>query len=560
MSAGRAPRRALRPGAAVVALCAGGALAALAIAGARPELPQSAFHGGSSPPPAGPYDPLAFALREAGPGNNREANVAAQCYADVRDGSNPCWTCHTIGVDPHSLVDADLQSEYSFSDAAKKNAWTGMFADRRAEIAAIPDEEILRHVREDNYGELRRALAAKADYPGFVPDLDLEAGFDEEGYARDGSGWRALRYKPFPGAFWPTNSGSAGEVYMRLPAKLRAGRDGRPSRAIESANWAILEAALAATPGVPDERLEREVGPADEAAAGIDLDGDGRAAGVVTRVHGLPARYAGAAAEQPVRRYVLPAGVEILHPVRYLDPDAPRLAGRRMKELRYARKVEELDAWALGAAYQREADEKEEGKVPVYRGGPEVGLRNAFGWQLQGFIEDAAGRLRLQSAEEHRFCMGCHGAVGAALDSTFSFARKVPGAAGWRVQDLAGIPDVPQAGHADPEVLTYLRRAGGGDDFRGNAEMWARFFPGGALDEQAVRSAKDMAALVTPSRPRALLLDKAYLALVRAQRFDLGRDPVIEPLLRARDVVPEERTGLGEARRTFADGRLHLAW
>ncbi len=40
------------------------------------------------------------------------------------------------------------------------------------------------------------------------------------------------------------------------------------------------------------------------------------------------------------------------------------------------------------------------------------------------------------------------------------------------------MPDVPQAGHAEPEVLTYLRRARGADDYRGNAEMLARFFPG----------------------------------------------------------------------------------
>lgn len=505
-------------------------------------------------------DPLAFALSRRGPAVNAEPTIVPQCYADVRDGANPCWTCHTVGVDPHSLVDLDLQSEYSFSDGARENAWKGLFTDRSAEIGAISDEAVLSHVRSDNYNHLRAALVGREDYPGYVPDLDLDAGFDDEGYARDGSGWRALRYKPFPGAFWPTNGGSAGEVYVRLPPRLRADREGRPSRAVEDANWAILEAAITATPGVPTDQLVREVAPVDEAAAGRDLDGDYKVGGVVTRIRGLPARYAGFAKDVPVRRYLFPQGMEILHPVRYLDPDAPRGAGRRLKELRYARKVEELDAWALGAAYQREADEKDEGRIPVFRGGPEVGLRNAFGWQLQAFIEDEAGRLRLQTAEEHRFCMGCHGSTGVVVDSTFSFARKVPGAAGWRVQDLSGIRDVPQTGHTDPEVLTYLRRAGGGDDFRANDEMLARFFPGGALDEQAVRSAPDMAALVMPSRARALLLDKAYLALVRTQRFDLGRDPIVTPPARARARIPEERTGLDEAKRTYPDGRLHLAW
>lgn len=553
MTTGRAPRS--RPGPRPVWVLAGAVTAALpcialalSLQGARP------------PSPEAPPDPLAFARASQGPPVNREPTIVPQCYADVRGGANPCWTCHTVGVDPHSLVDTDLQSEYSFSDGARRSAWANLFEDRRPEIAEIGDGAVLAHVRGDNYNRLRASLTGREDYPGYVPDLDLDAGFDEGGYARDGSGWRALRYKPFPGAFWPTNSGSAGEVYVRLPVRFRADEGGRLSRAVEDANWAILEAAITATPGVPTGQLVREVSPVDEARAGLDLDGDGRVLGTVTRIRGLPARYAGFAKDRPVARYLFPAGMEILHPVRYIDPDAPRGAARRLKELRYARKVEELDAWALQAAYQREADEKDEGRVPVFRGGPEVGLRNAYGWQLQAFIEDDSGRLRLQTAEEHRFCMGCHGSTGVAIDSTFSFARKVPGAAGWRVQDLAGIPDVPQAGHGYPEVLTYLRRAGGGDDFRGNPEMAARFFPGGALDEPAVRSAPDMAALVVPSRERALLLDKAYLALVRTQRFDLGRDPVVTPPAGARAHIPEERTGLEEAKRTYLDGRLHLAW
>ena len=62
------------------------------------------------------------------------------------------------------------------------------------------------------------------------------------------------------------------------------------------------------------------------------------------------------------------------------------------------------------------------------------------GWQLQGFIEDAEGRLRLQSDEEHRVCMGCHDGIGVTVDQTFSFPRTLPGAEGWRYQDLRGIP------------------------------------------------------------------------------------------------------------------------
>jgi hypothetical protein len=125
--------------------------------------------------------------------------------------------------------------------------------------------------------------------------------------------------------------------------------------------------------------------------------------------------------------------------------------------------------------------------------------------------------------------------------------------------------DAPQAGHADPEALTYLRRLGGADDFRANGEMLARFFPDGALDEAAVRRAapggdRDLAWLVSPSRERALRLDQAYRALVETQRFDLGRDPPLGPVAGALEVVEGDSTGLGEAKRVYSDGRLHLAW
>src|SRR3546814_2792844 len=56
--------------------------------------------------------------------------------------------------------------------------------------------------------------------PRWIPDLDPAQGFDDTGFARDGSGWRAFRYKPFPGTFWPTN-GASDDVLIRLPAIFR---------------------------------------------------------------------------------------------------------------------------------------------------------------------------------------------------------------------------------------------------------------------------------------------------------------------------------------------------
>ncbi|MCU0687298.1 MAG: hypothetical protein MUF34_34480 [Polyangiaceae bacterium] len=125
--------------------------------------------------------------------------------------------------------------------------------------------------------------------------------------------------------------------------------------------------------------------------------------------------------------------------------------------------------------------------------------------------------------------------------------------------------DAPQIGHRDPEVLTYLRRAGGGDEFRTNAEMLARFFPGGRLDEDALRRAapggdRDLLSLIAPSRERALALDKAYLVLARTRRFARGRDAPPAPPANVYATITDESTGLEARGLTRADGRLQLAW
>src|SRR5689334_20184058 len=125
-----------------------------------------------------------------------------------------------------------------------------------------------------------------------------------------------------------------------------------------------------------------------------------------------------------------------------------------------------MDGWRRSRTYLHEAKEKVQGRLPMFLGSPERGFQNQFGWQLQGFIEDEAGRLRAQTAEEHQYCMGCHTNLGVTIDMSFSFPRKVPGADGWRYQDLAGIHDVPQLDQPEPEALTYLERVGGGDEFR----------------------------------------------------------------------------------------------
>jgi hypothetical protein len=507
------------------------------------------------------YDPLATALASIGATRNRDAAVPPQCYTKTAGSSNPCFTCHTRAHGKNEMDDWRLQEEYSFSEPALVNNWRGLFRDRRSAIAKITDRAILRYIREDNYTPLRRALERRKPYAGWVPDLNLTLGFDEQGFAHDGSGWRALRYKPFPGTFWPTN-GSTDDVFIRLPARFRSDKAGKPSRDVYRANLAILEASI--TKGEPAEGLDRAIEPTDERLISFDLDADGKI-GTAKHARALPPSYAGAAHGVEVVQGAYPEGTEFMHTVRYIDPDSPSLLSARLKELRYSRKVMLLDGWATSRAYEREKDEKDEGTIPVYPGSPEVGYRNAFGWQLQGFIEDREGRLRAQTEEEHRYCMGCHSTLGVTIDQTFAFGRKLPGAAGFLPQDLRGIPDVPQLGHRDPETLEYLRRVSGGDEFRANAEMLARFFPRGALDEREVRRAapggdRDLTHLVAPSRERALELDKAYRALVEAQEFALGRDAVVGPIANVHERITDRSTGLEQTDRVYTDGRLLLDW
>jgi hypothetical protein len=279
----------------------------------------------------------------------------------------------------------------------------------------------------------------------------------------------------------------------------------------------------------------------------------------------LPPTYRGQAAGRPVRRYLYPEGTEFLHTVRYLDPDRPGLVAARMKEVRYARKFREIEEGAILSGVEEDLEKKTRGFVAQVSGTPLTGYLNDYGWVLQGFIEDGEGRLRLQTEEEHRFCLGCHGGLGVTVDRTFAFPRKVPGADGWRYQDLRGMKDVPQAGHPDPEVLTYLRRAAGADEFRANDEMLARFFPGGSLDEVALRRAapggdRDLTSLLLPSRARALALDKAYLQLVREQSFELGRDAFPRVPTNVHRQIENGSTELAARQLVFHDGVLWLDW
>jgi len=187
----------------------------------------------------------------------------------------------------------------------------------------------------------------------------------------------------------------------------------------------------------------------------------------------------------------------------------------------------------------------------------DLGYDNGFGWYVQGFIEDAQGGLRPQNTEEGLFCMGCHASIGATVDSTFAFARKVTGAPGWGYIDLHGMPDAPIVDEQVGEILQYFRRVGGGDEFRENQELLERFFDkDGAVRTEEVAS-KDVYELISPSRSRALALNKAYWTIVRAQSFIRGRDANLAPMQNVyRQVDPDTAPTLSKSKQFDSDIRL----
>ena len=458
---------------------------------------------------------------------NREAPIPPQCYTRTDGRHNPCYVCHqNAGAGRENVMnDGDLQAAYSFSDTGATNHWRNLFEDRSARVARISDAEILRWIDQDNYSELPARLRA-AGFKGWIPDLArLDTGaaaFDEQGFARDGSGWVAINYKPFPSTFWPTN-GSTDDVMIRLPAEFRRDAQGRDSRDVYRANLAILEMNI-------KQIADVSTWPIDESRAGIDLDGDGK----VTMSRHARARdhYSGGAAGVAVESGVYPQGTEFLHTVRYLGiaPDGTIGSSRRMKEVRYMRRWLAATREQLRRGYESEAIEKNKGELPSYLNFGHEGLATRMGWQLSGFIEDRQGRLRASTYEEQMACMGCHNSIGSTIDKTFSFARKRDGASGWGYLQLQGMPDAPNRGEHRGEIATYLERVGGGSEFRSNSEMQARWYHAdGRFDAAAVAAAPDVYALITPSRARALELNKAYRVLVEDQSYLFGRDATVKP-------------------------------
>jgi hypothetical protein len=514
--------------------------------------------------------------------SNPAAYLPAQCYAVTQEAPggrtrNGCFACHQAPRAPNYVEDAEVQTVLTVARAAEENRWTNLV--RPPPPVDISDAELLAWVRTSNYvderGGLRLAAAlaqplaawdgnGNGRWEGYTPDCWFQPDAEGFDHSPDGAmtGWRAFAYAPFPGMFWPTN-GSAGDVFIRLPAAFRRDRDGRESTAVYRLNLAILEAYI--------RRVDVPLPPTDERELGSDLDGDGvlgtarRVAFVWPPKPGRPFGYVGEAAGLDRTKDGWPAaglyprGTEFLHSLRYLDVEEGQVRmAARMKELRYMRKTRWLTYSDLQLAAEAEAREKEKqpDKLKRVLADVERGVGTGTGWLMQGFIEDAGGALRPQNVEETTACIGCHGGVGATTDSTFSFARKLGAGSAWQggwyhwgQRGLKGIPE-PRRADGQGEYAHWLAQVGAGDDYGTNDEVQERFFrKDGALRPDAVKAlTKDISVLLVPSPSRALLLDRATLALVKAQRFERGRDVTVgaPPKVRAR-LEQDGATGITEA-------------
>ena len=488
---------------------------------------------------------------------NREAIIPPQCYTRTEGSFNPCYVCHQDAIKDRENVmnDGELQSAYSFSEMGMTNHWKNLFEDRTDRVAQISDADILAYIRQDNYSELPARLK-QANFKGWIPDLQgLQLGpkaFDEQGFAKDGSHWVAYNYKPLPSTFWPTN-GSTDDVMIRLPRRYRIDTNGSYSPDIYKANLAILEANIK---GVG------EIGslPIDERVVGIDLNGDQ----TLNLIHHISKvdQYVGAASGDYMDAHLYPAHTEFFHTVRYVgisDQDEITVS-TRMKEVRYMRKWQFYTKPVYARRYDLESFEKEAGNLPGYHNLGHKGLDNGSGWAIQGFIEDKMGRLRASTYEENFFCIVCHSSIGATIDKTFSFARKVDGANGWGYINLKGMIDAPNQGEQRGEIATYFERVGGGGEFRSNPEMLQRWFnPDGTVNQEKDSQANDVYDLITPSKQRALMLNKAYRVIVEDQDFIFGRDATVTPPKNVYHRVDNDTAPTLPTSRTFK-WNLRLDW
>ena len=502
--------------------------------------------------------------------NTRGAYITSMCYTKTKDRFtnkvfNPCYSCHTKGKIPNYYNDTNLQEEYNFPILVKKNPFINLFKDRTAQVVLMGDKFILDYVRSSNYFTATRDIFLSQTLPqrwkGYRPDCYFN--FDEEGFDKDKhgtyTGWRAFRYYPFLGTFWPTN-GSTDDVLIRLDTPFRQNKDHVFDKEVYKLNLSIAEAL------VKQKVIALEQG-VDERLYGVDINANGRedrtftVSPKISSYVGLAKRYL---SEKKVHLAagLFPENTEFLHSVRYLDWDDKKdqiALSVRMKELRYAKKTNwksyaEIQRAAQSELWESQARDSAKAQISFFRGNYEEGLRNEIGWVYQGFIEDKKGELRPQTHEETISCMGCHSHLGATTDSTFAFARKFEGIDKdkkeygwnhWSQKGLKGIKE-PRVAYQDHgiqyEYSFYLHNNHSGNEFRNNDEVQGKFFDdNGSVKEELIDTLHDdVTILLFPSKERALELNKAYKVIVEKQNYIYGRDANVKAM---ENVYKEVREG-----------------
>ncbi|MFH1566836.1 MAG: FlgD immunoglobulin-like domain containing protein [Gemmatimonadota bacterium] len=403
-----------------------------------------------------------------------QGRIPPECWLDQRDNAiNSCKYCHTAGQPGASNDDIDRQGTFS----AQVNEFLNALEPERLDALVPPESipaDLSGYLDLDNYhlalqerGGTVEAGTGQGEYK-FFPDLDPEQ-TGADGFANNG--WRAFKWKPFELA-WPRYNGRIQRNWIRLPEKFQRNAAGALDR------------------GVYRQNLDRLV--------------------AVVRGEVASGTYLGQAADETVVPYRFPAGTEVLHYLYYLDPSRPGMKAVRIKEVRWNIKtVPEAE----NQEYFGYVSAQEKRRSLTWReGGPDqaapFGLTyNEDGWDLIGFIEDRDGRLRPQTQQEMTQCLGCHGRrVGVPIDSHWqSLQRKLPGEAGWALQDYAGIYDYYNARLGRGEMGEIFENyEGSALELPGNPDGTIRFLP-------------------TPAEADALT--RRYYQIVQTQSFALGRDP-----------------------------------
>ena len=513
--------------------------------------------------------------------NTRGAYITSMCYTKTEDKtagtiSNSCYSCHTKGKIPNYYNDTNLQKEYNFPAEVATNPFSNLFKDRSDTVSKITDNEILKYVRTSNYfnenSDIALAKNLPEDWQGYRPDCYFN--FDDDGFDKDMSDdytlWRAFRYYPFLGTFWPTN-GSTDDVLIRLDEVFTQDNNGNFDVEIYKINLSIVEALV--------KQKEIVLGTSvDESIYGVDLNQNGSldiSSKVAISTYdkmsyvGMAKQYLD---EQKIHLApgLFPENTEFLHSVRYVDWDDTRNhigMSKRMKELRYAKKY----AWSTYSEIERAANSElkealangtNETFIANFRGDYEHGLKNQISWIYQGFIEDKDGVLRPQTHEETIGCMGCHSHLGATTDSTFSFARKFEGTRKdqndygwnhWSQKGLSGIkePLVEYKNYGQQyEYSFYLQNNHSGNEFRNNDEVKEKFFDnnGSIKAEMIEKLHDDVSLLLFPSKERTLELNKGYKAMVEEQSYIYGRDANVKPMENVyNDIEEGQLTGIENA-------------